>query len=837
MPNEQRAGLRAVYTAWWWLIGIAAVVGIILFGIADSKKMFAVAFSTILILFCVVVVGLFSMLILSGPKSASKNASFDSMANEPSAQNKTEEWLPGDGDQSHLILIRDKSSSTAVVDSANPQPRVRNWFPETLLWQAEAISDENGIVEREIELADSITTWRLSASAVNSQGKLGSAKFPIRVFQPFFVDVDLPVSLTRNDEVSLPVVVYNYSDQKQKVKIALVKADWFELISDDDQESKTEQLVELAAGEVRSISYRVKVLKVGEHHIEVKAISGNIGDAVRRKIEVISDGRRVEQVVSDVLDGSKEFELLIPENRIEGSSRSIFKIYPNSFSQVMEGLDSIFKMPSGCFEQTSSTTYPNILALDYLRKMKQNQPAIEAKARQYLHVGYQRLVTFEVDGGGFSWYGQAPASITLTAYGLMEFQDMARLRHVDPMLIQRTRNWLLKQRNGDGSWNETAAMFHAVHENQADAKLLTTAYIAWAVYDSKQDPNNAKTTIDFLKSRSAKSIRDPYVLAMVINALQALGADKNSISPYLAELESLKKVSSDNKLVWWEKGNGSRTTFYGAGLSSNIETTALAILAMRHDKTNNNTIAKAMNWIIKQKDAYGTWHSTQATVLALKALVSGADLSLADDKTRVIEITIDGKPIRTVTIEKDQSDVMQFLDLSSKMKIGKNKVKLTDLSDTSTKFQVVHWYHVPEKANQPPENRENQPLQITIEYDRESLNVNDHVSVVAKIKNRSDRILPMIILDLPIPGGFAIESAELAELQKSGKIDKFEITARRAIVYLRQLEPKKQIKLNYRLRATMPVKVTVPVGKVYEYYNPATKARSKPTKLEAKSKT
>ena len=89
-------------------------------------------------------------------------------------------------------------------------------------------------------------------------------------------------------------------------------------------------------------------------------------------------------------------------------------------------------MPSGCFEQTSSTTYPNVLALDYLRRTGKSVPAVEGKARQYIQLGYQRLLTFEVPGGGFDWFGRPPANRTLTAYGLMEFQDMAKVSDVDP---------------------------------------------------------------------------------------------------------------------------------------------------------------------------------------------------------------------------------------------------------------------------------------------------------------------------------------------------------------------------------------------------------------------
>src|SRR5262249_42590744 len=77
--------------------------------------------------------------------------------------------------------------------------RVRRQFPETLLWRPELITDEKGVATLDLDLADSISTWRLSASGVMPDGRMGSAQIPIRVFQPFFVDFNLPVSLTRGD--------------------------------------------------------------------------------------------------------------------------------------------------------------------------------------------------------------------------------------------------------------------------------------------------------------------------------------------------------------------------------------------------------------------------------------------------------------------------------------------------------------------------------------------------------------------------------------------------------------------------------------------------------------
>ena len=83
------------------------------------------------------------------------------------------------------------------------------------------------------------------------------------------------------------------------------------------------------------------------------------------------------------------------------------------------------------------------------------------KAEQYINLGYQRLITFEVkSSGGFSLFGNAPADRVLTAYGLHEFSDMSRVHDVDPALIERAGRWLLSQQEGDGSWKNDRGLVH-----------------------------------------------------------------------------------------------------------------------------------------------------------------------------------------------------------------------------------------------------------------------------------------------------------------------------------------------------------------------------------------
>jgi uncharacterized protein YfaS (alpha-2-macroglobulin family) len=541
-------------------------------------------------------------------------------------------------------------------------------------------------------------------------------------------------------------------------------------------------------------------------------------------------------VTSGTLAAPLDMTLAVPEETIDGSVRAIVKLYPSTFSQLVEGLDSIFRMPSGCFEQTSSTTYPNVLALDYLRRTGKSAPEVEAKARQYIHTGYQRLVSFEVDGGGFDWFGRPPANHTLTAYGLMEFEDMAKVHDVDPQLIGRTRAWLLAQRQPDGSWSNESGMLNdglAGSVNRGGKlDLAATAYIAWAVFAGGNASSQAMPTLDYLLAHPPESIDDPYLLAVTANAIAAINPNHAQLASYLARLDTLKQTSEDGKLAWWDQTPGGRTTFYGSGQSGSIETTAMAALAMLTAGRHPGTATGALGWLIEQKDPHGTWHSTQATVLSLKALLAGTGASLGEDRERRIEVAWGGEKVRDIVVPSDQSEVVQRIDLTEMLVPGNQyQLALTDRSDTSVGYQVTLRYNVPQPAEAVETDAD--PLSIDIQYDRERLAVDETVTAVATVTNNMHQAAPMVILDLPIPGGFAIDPGELDELVGSQQIAKYQITARKAIVYLRRLEPADSLQLRYRLRATMPVKVTVPDAEAYEYYDPGTRGVGGASRLEA----
>src|SRR5260221_12639064 len=106
-------------------------------------------------------------------------------------------------------------------------------------------------------------------------------------------------------------------------------------------------------------------------------------------------------------------------------------------------------------EQTSSSAYPNILAVDYIKKARVASSAkFLMTAEQFLNVGYQKLLTFERPGGGFDWWGNGEPLIWLSAYGLQEFSDMAKVYPIERRGNDPNQAFPMKKMGKDGPWSK-----------------------------------------------------------------------------------------------------------------------------------------------------------------------------------------------------------------------------------------------------------------------------------------------------------------------------------------------------------------------------------------------
>ncbi|MDE2713662.1 MAG: MG2 domain-containing protein [Verrucomicrobiota bacterium] len=705
----------------------------------------------------------------------------------------------------------------AVGSNLKAPTRIRRYFPETLLWKPELITDEQGRAKLEVPLADSITTWRLAMSAVSKGGGLGSATTGIRVFQDFFVDIDFPVALTQNDQVSVPVAVYNYLDKPQTIRLEVQEGPWFELLDDP---TKT---LEIGAGEVTRVYFTLKAVKPGSHALTLKAFGSELADAVERRVRVEPDGKRFEQIMNGRLDENLAQQIEFPAEAIEGANDLYVKIYPGAFSQVVEGLDGIFQMPHGCFEQTSSATYPNILVLDYMRRNKQIKPEIEMKALNFINIGYQRLLSYEVKGGGFEWFGKAPAHNVLTAYGLMEFSDMAKVYDVDPKVIERTRDWLYGQQKGDGSWkpDQGGIAEGAINAFQG-ATLRTTAYIAWALAESGQKDNRLNRALDYILENADRE-KDNYTLGLCANALVA--AERSEAKEFINRLEKAK--SKEKELVYW--GSDSQGVTFGRGNTLAIETTAIIAHAFLKASQHTSVAHKALEWLVDKKDSRGTWHSTQATVHAMRALLAGTEGGGGSDKDLSIALIANGKAAKQIEITAETSDVFRLISLRHLVKEGDNTVALEPSGEGNLAYQIVAVHYLPWQEEPLPEN---QPLTIDVTYDAKTLKVDDTLGVKVKLEYHRNDVADMTLVDLGIPPGFAVMPEYFQGLKDEGIIEKYSMNGRQVTLYFREISSEQPIEFSYELKAKFPVKAKTPKSTAYQYYEPEIRAEAQPVEIE-----
>jgi len=719
-------------------------------------------------------------------------------------------------------------------------PRLRQYFPETMLWLPDALTNPEGSLHLEVPVADSITTWRLTALASSQDGRLGSATGGLRVFQDFFVDLDLPLALTVGDEVAIPVGVFNYLTEEQTVRLEVEDADWFEFLDEATKE------ITIAGNDIDVVYFRIRAQAFGNFPFTVTALGSQMSDAIRREVRVYPDGKEIRASYSDRLTPGETVNktVTIPVDAILGTQSLTVKVYPGVVSQVVEGLEGILRMPNGCFEQTSSSTYPNVLVLDYLQSSGQIAPEIQFKAEEYINLGYQRLTTFEVNGGGFSLFGSPPADRMLTAYGLQEFSDMARVHNVDSALVDRAARWLLIQQTGDGSWENDQGLVHEnTWQNLDNDRLPVTAYITWSLVEAGFGDNpGTRQGLSYLREFQTQA-KDPYVLALVANALVAADLDSGG-SLDSTTLSILDRLASEAKQegngVVWESGVA---TFIGSiGQTGSIETTALAALAFLRSNTHPDLANNALTSLIQQKDSFGTWYNTQATILALKALIETVHNG-AEDVDAQVTVTLNGGESRTIEIGPENIDVVQLIHFED-VRLNDNEVVVNVSGKGNLMYQVTSSYYLPwDKLALYPDVLEAKELvTIDVRYDRTELAIDDTVTVdVSVTLNASGGHADWALIDLGIPPGFTVQAEDLSTLvavsqdkpadSNETTIERYELTGRQILVYIGNLNQGQPLNFSYRLIARFPLVAQTPASSAYDYYNPDVTGEAEPQLL------
>uniref|UniRef100_A0A671NT39 Complement C3-like n=1 Tax=Sinocyclocheilus anshuiensis TaxID=1608454 RepID=A0A671NT39_9TELE len=449
---------------------------------------------------------------------------------------------------------------------------VRTQFPESWLWEEIdlPLCPQN---QTEIFLKDSITTWQITAISLSKTlGMCVADPYEITVRKDFFIDLKMPYSAVRNEQLEIKAVLHNYSSQKLKtVQIRFKTSEGICSSASKKQKGR----VTVSVGPMSSIAVPLIIIpmELKEQWIEAEAYSSNRNDAIRKNLKVV-----VSLPCQRLEEGSGDF----------CRNQSLYSLY---------------------FEIFNASTKLHLCPSFF-------QPE-----------GYQRELTFRKADGSYGAWIHVPSSTWLTAYVAKVFAMASDLIVIEENVICSALTWLAtKKQMPDGAFKEDAPVYHSemvgnVRGKDADASLTAFVLItmqegskicARSVSNLQSSMNRA---INYLLLR-VHSLTSTYAVAMTSYALAHAGKLNKDI---------LKSHSSKSKdgIFWQVPGEHHHS----------LEATGYAVLALVMAK-DFESAGLAVRWLGKQQSRYGGYGTTQATIMVFQAVaeyriqVKKADINL-----------------------------------------------------------------------------------------------------------------------------------------------------------------------------------------------------------------
>jgi len=691
-----------------------------------------------------------------------------------------------------MISIREYAYQVRANRKAND----RIDFTETLYWhKGIRTGARDGKATVKFGLSDSVTTFRVMGDAFGHNGALGSNDIVINSVEPFYIEPKMPLEVTVGDIIELPVSLVNASNEDISSANLLVKGEGVSITQ--------VKPITLVAGERARRLVHMIATRPGSFPLSLTAAAGPYADSVTRTLTIKPKGFPISINHGGLLgpDNSFDTRLVIPGEMEPGSLASLVKVYPSPLANMEEALNALLRQPIGCFEQTSSSNYPLVMAQQYFTSHQGVSPEKIAKAKKLLNAGYKKLIGFESEGKGYEWFGANPAHEALTAYGLMEFVDMARVMPVDETMIKRTRDWLLQRRDGKGGFKRNEQALDSFGRAPAPT---TNAYIVWALLESGEKPESLKKEIAAIKKQAIKS-SDNYIVSLAANILYLAGDNTG------ATTLSKKLAAAVNKEGAISGAVTSITQSGGDALV--IEATSLALLAwLKDDAQWAAQVEVSMKWLFEQIKS-GRFGSTQSTILALKA-INAYDAARAKPKNPgSVQLFVDGKPFgKAVEFDKDSKGAIELPDISAALAPGEHRLalKMEDGSKMPFAFEVTYNTSLPVSS---------EATQTRLETRISDTEINEgeplEMEAVITVGNKN---APTPIAIIGIPAGLEVRHDQLKELVGAERISAYEVIGREIILYWRALKAGEKRIIPISLTAVIPGIYTGPASRAYLYY-------------------
>ncbi len=566
--------------------------------------------------------------------------------------------------------VYEEASSREAGSAAQ---EVRWFFPETLFWSPSL--PVSGHAEVNLVMAHTITTWSVKAIASTKDGRIAVGQGSIRVFKDFFVEPDIPLRLTQDDEISLRVAVYNYAGRELNATLRIKPEKWFRLLDDGGKR------VTVPANSVMGVYWRIKALEPGLHYLTVYAEAADRLDAVRRQVKVEPNGLPMEINRNGDLKSDVSEAFLVHPKAIRNATEAFVRISPGYESMFIGGLEALIGFPGGCNEQVSSRLIPDILILNYLDREGKLTPELRAKLEAYAQTGLQTLVSRQHPSGGMGWYATDEDNLGMSAWILNTFGEAEKAGFdIDDRVVERLQAWIMEQQNQDGSFPPVGFYGHGSYKPD---EFVMTGFVLRGLLRSGVPPENPKVAkaLNYLRSRVLHDrIEDSYGLALSIVCFKLADVPEGDQALEKAVSSLLSLAVEDEYGIHFPKGSS---------FAGDTENTAYAGIALVMAGGHHDMVRKIVDWLVKHRSPGGWIRTTSDTCGFLELLVRIAERKGVAEADATITITVNGLLAYSEHVTPETSDVERIFPIAAWLRTGMNNVTIRLTGKGLFMYQLV----------------------------------------------------------------------------------------------------------------------------------------------------
>jgi len=620
--------------------------------------------------------------------------------------------------------------------------RVRRDFPDLMISAMHLRTDAGGGLDIPLVLPDTLTHWDLRVGAWDGRGGYGMARKSIRSTLPIHIEMDLPGRLFAGDRVRVPVRIRSRLSTAVTAALEVAAAEGFTLTGKVPGEVKVEP------GGTALVWLDLEAARPGPVQVLVKAAAGPHRDAVERKARIV--GRGVPITTTVVLQSGRPVR---PSDHLPGDVRSVqgrVRVSDGPLGDAEAGLRALIQRPTGCFEQTSATLYPALLALQYIERIGRSDAKLSARARTHLLSGYQKLLAYEVKGGGFSLYGNEPARPDLTALGLHLLLDLKNIQAVDRGVLERAARFL--ERNLP---QNTAAGVYAL------AALKRAGRASFPKID-----------LDTVLAG-----RDVY--PVVLAAAHGLFSGGESTRVRMILEASAKRKGGR---VFWQSDHPTLFTRHRA--RDRVEITALAVLALKRLEASPDLVNRGLREIRRMQWGDGAWCTTRETVVCLRTLLEVEESVWARG---AVVVKQEGRPDRTFVLSEtshagtiDLGPVDRDTPVEVLFKGSGKPVMVLVLEEASTR-------PLPSEG----------PMTLQVKWPEGPHVPGATCTVEVEVGSKDRRTIHAPLVEIPVPAGFRPDRRALESAARGAGFGRAEVKAGYIYLYLEDLRETVRIEIPF----------------------------------------